>query len=123
MVWMGISSLHRLFLDDLTGPEAQLPNHLTARLAACFVVVLPLAAHAQDRRTVTEPTFPVACSVLAAQLQIVNGEPSSETAFDTSRIQAALNAAVTACPGKAVELTTSGANAAFLIQPLSIPGG
>src|SRR5438105_170376 len=69
---------------------------------------------------VTEPAFPPSCAVLAAQLQIDAGEPSSETAFDTARIQAAL----TACPsGQGVELTASGANAAFLTQPLSIPAG
>ncbi|HEX4385612.1 MAG TPA: glycosyl hydrolase family 28 protein, partial [Myxococcales bacterium] len=57
---------------------------------------------------------------MSAQLQAEAGEPSSETAFDTARIQAAL----TSCPsGQAVELVRSGANAAFLIQPIDIPSG
>lgn len=74
----------------------------------------------QDTRSVTEPTFPPACTAVAAQLAIVAGEPSSETAFDTARIQSALNA----CPaGKAVELVPNNGNNAFLIQPISIPSG
>jgi hypothetical protein len=77
-------------------------------------------ANAQDTRTVTEPTFPAACAVLSSQLAIAAGEPASETAFDTSRIQTALNA----CPtGQAVELVVSGTNNAFLIQPITLPTG
>ena len=73
-----------------------------------------------DTRTVTEPVFPASCAVLSSQMAIVSGGPASETSFDTSRIQAAL----TACPsGQAVELTPSGTNTAFLIQPLTIPAG
>jgi uncharacterized protein (TIGR03437 family) len=87
---------------------------LAALLAPCCLLL------GQDTRTVTEPTFPPACTVLAAQLSIGGGEPSSETAFDTARMQSALNA----CPaGKAVELAASGGNNAFLIQPISIPNG
>jgi large repetitive protein len=85
-------------------------------LASAFA----LSARAQDTRTVTEPVFPASCSTLQAQQAIVNGEPSSETTFDTAQLQAALNG----CPaGQAVELQTSGANNAFLIQPITIPTG
>jgi polygalacturonase len=74
----------------------------------------------QDTRTVTEPTFPPTCATLGAQLTIAAEDPSSETAFDTARIQAALKA----CPsGKAVELVASGSDNAFLIQQISIPTG
>lgn len=96
-----------------------------ARTVAGVVMGIGMAAGAQtlatgDSRTVTEPVFPASCAVLAAQQAIVSGGPASETAFDTSRIQAAL----TACPsGQAVELTASGTNNAFLIQPLTIPAG
>ncbi len=73
-----------------------------------------------DTRTVTEPVIPATCTALAAQQAIVSGGPASEVAFDTTRIQAALNA----CPsGQGVELTASGTNNAFLIQPLTIPSG
>ena len=95
------------------------------RAAACLAMGVGIGAGAQtlatgDSRTVTEPVFPASCAVLAAQQAIVSGGPASETAFDTSRIQAAL----TACPaGQAVELTASGTNNAFLIQPLNIPSG
>ena len=79
-----------------------------------------LSALAQDTRTVTEPVFPPTCSALQAQQTIVNGEPSSETTFDTASLQAALNN----CPaGQGVELQTSGPNNAFLIQPITIPTG
>ncbi len=75
---------------------------------------------AQDTRNVSEPKFPPACTVLNAQLSISNNEPTSETAFDTSRIQTALNH----CPsGQAVELAPSEANYAFLIKPITIPSG
>jgi Glycosyl hydrolases family 28/Bacterial Ig-like domain (group 3) len=99
----------------------KLPNHLPSRIAAALVLsFFSFAAGAQDRRTVVEPTFPPTCTTLAAQLPIVAGEPSSETAFDTSRIQAALNSCGS---GKSVELIVSGANDAFLVQPLTLPSG
>jgi polygalacturonase len=75
---------------------------------------------AQDTRNVSEPTFPASCTVLQAQLSVSNGEPSSETAFDTSRIQNALN---NCASGQAVELAASNNNYGFLIQPLTIPSG
>jgi len=73
-----------------------------------------------DSRTVTEPVFPPTCTALAAAQTITNGVPASETTFDTMRIQTALTACAS---GKAVELTASGSNDAFLIQPLNIPSG
>ena len=98
--------------------------HLTrnAKLAALALLAATLSgrAHAQDSRTVVEPTFPATCTTLPAQLSIAAGEPSSETSFDTGRIQNALNACAA---GQAVELVASGTNVAFLIQPLTIPTG
>src|SRR5579871_561554 len=92
--------------------------------ARVFVLVLLLgSAHAlcaQDTRSISEPMFPPSCTILSAQLSINAGEPSSETAFDTSRIQSALDACT---PGSAVELVASGANEAFLTQPIVIPTG
>jgi polygalacturonase len=85
-------------------------------LAAMFAVF----AQGQDTRTVVEPVFPTTCSTLQAQQPIANGEPTSETTFDTTRLQSALNACVV---GQAVELQTSGTNNAFLIQPITIPTG
>lgn len=78
------------------------------------------AAEAQDSRTVTEPVVPPSCVVLPAQQGILSGEPTTETSVDTATVQAAL----TACPaGQAVDLSTSGGNNAFLIGPITIPGG
>ena len=86
----------------------------------CLLFICALTARAQDTRTVTQPVIPPSCTVLTSTMAIVAGEPASETAFDTSRIQAAL----TACPaGQAVELALSGSNDAFLIQPINIPSG
>ena len=77
------------------------------------------AAFTQDTRTVTEPVFPLSCTVLPAQTAMAGAGPASET-LDTARIQAAL----TACAaGKAVELTSSGNNYAFVSGPLNIPSG
>ena len=81
-----------------------------------------VGAHGQtgDSRSVTEPVFPAVCSTLSAALTISGGEPSSETALDTSRIQTAL----TGCTnGQAVELSASGSNNAFLMGPINIPNG
>ncbi|MHB1022759.1 MAG: glycosyl hydrolase family 28 protein [Acidobacteriaceae bacterium] len=74
----------------------------------------------QDGRTVIEPVFPPTCTVVQAQLSVVGSEPSSETQFDTSRIQSALENCAT---GQAVELVASGTHNAFLIQPIDIPSG
>ncbi len=93
-----------------------------ARSAALGVLatVLGIAAQGQDTRTVLEPAFPASCSVLQAQQPIANGEPTSETSFDTARLQAALNGCGA---GQAVELQTAGVNDAFLIQAITIPTG
>jgi polygalacturonase len=88
--------------------------------ALVLTVVAAVSAQGQDTRNVTEPVFPPACSTLQAQQAIANGEPSSETTFDTTRLQAALNSCTA---GDAVELQTSGSNNAFLIQPITIPNG
>ena len=89
---------------------------------ALLSIAGPIYASATgDPRHPGSPAFPAVCSVDDADLYIVNGEPSSETAFDTDRVQSALNACA---PGKAVELASSGGNrSAFLIQPIHIPNG
>ncbi|MDE1162517.1 MAG: glycosyl hydrolase family 28 protein [Acidobacteriaceae bacterium] len=73
-----------------------------------------------DSRTVTEPIFPVACTVLTAQQAIVGSGPASETVDDTSRVQAALTACAS---GKAVELAGGGGKYAFLTSSLNLPSG
>ncbi len=96
---------------------------LSPRLATVVLAVVfgsRLLMHAQDTRNVSEPKFPPSCTVLQAQLSISGGEPSSETAFDTSRIQSALN---NCNSGSAVELAASGNNNGFLMQPIKIPSG
>ena len=77
-----------------------------------------------DSRTVTEPVIPGVCRTLTASLTASNRAFSSaaETnAPDTARIQSALNAC--AGTGKAVELTASGGNGAFLSGPLTLGKG
>jgi hypothetical protein len=87
-----------------------------------FILLLTSRAplKAQDTRNVSEPTFPASCTVLQAQLTVSNGEPSSETEFDTSRIQNALD---NCASGQAVELAASDIDYGFLIQPINIPSG
>ena len=70
-----------------------------------------------DSRTVAEPSFPLACTVLTAQqsASILN-----QSLFDTSRLQSAING----CPvGQAVELSASGSMNAFLTQPITLRAG
>ena len=94
--------------------------HYRRAAVLCLALPFALAAGAQDTRTVTQPVIPPSCTVLTSTLAIVAGEPAAETTFDTTRIQTALNA----CPvGQAVELSLSGTNVAFLIQPIIIPSG
>ena len=98
-------------------------NRAAAICAAFLAVSLPRLA-AQDTRTVTEPSFPASsCAVLAAQLATVNNDlaAASETSFDTSRIQNAIN---NCSAGQAVELALgSSGNNAFLIQPITLAAG
>ena len=80
-----------------------------------------------DARTVTEPSFPSVCTVLSAEIAMVNNDiPASVDATvtnpDGARIQAALNSC--AGTGQAVELSVDGGgNNAFLTGPLSMPSG
>jgi polygalacturonase len=67
-----------------------------------------------------EPTIPPTCATVPASQNVpANGVPS-ETNLDTSAIQSALNACAS---GHAVELTTKGANNAFVTGPLKVPAG
>jgi polygalacturonase/sugar lactone lactonase YvrE len=78
-----------------------------------------------DTRTVTEPSIPATCTVLSADLTMVNNDiPTSVDSTvsnpDGARIQAALNSC--SGTGQAVELSAgSGGNNAFLSGPLSMP--
>ncbi len=93
--------------------------------SAAFTVLQSVATG--DSRTVTEPSFPSVCTVLNADLTMVNNDiPSSVDATvsnpDGARIQAALDSCSTNNPGQAVELSVgSGGNDAFLSGPLSMP--
>ena len=101
-------------------------NRVSRFLALSLPLAAALAAHAQDTRTVTEPTFPAVCSQVQADLSITAGEPSSElnTPTDTALIQNALTSAKANCAqGTAVELVANGNNNAFVIAPIYIPAG
>ena len=102
------------------------PRRLSFRYAriAALVAVLAGSAGAQDRRTVTEPVIPPACTTLAATLVPVGDSTlaeSDEGKLDTPRIQAALDACT---PGKAVLLAAGpGDRRAFLTGPLQLRAG
>jgi len=84
-------------------------------VTASFVV--NIAGVTGDTRTVTQPVYPAVCTVLTA-VQSVSSP--LETAPDTTRVQAALNA----CPsGQAVEFSANGSANAFIIQPITLPAG
>ena len=102
----------------------------TASVLALGVVpagatVAATATTTPHARSVTEPTVPGTCQPVPAQLAKPGNELFSSTEEsappDTSRIQAALNSC--AGTGKAVELTASGGNSAFLSAPLTINKG
>jgi polygalacturonase len=87
--------------------------------------------HAQDLRTVKEPTIPPACATLKAALTpstAASGDiearagkaGSDDPALDTARLQHALDQCE---KGRAVELAPDGANSAFLIGPISLRAG
>ncbi|MDP9150993.1 MAG: glycosyl hydrolase family 28 protein, partial [Myxococcota bacterium] len=67
-----------------------------------------------------EPKIPPACTTLQATQALSGKVLPSEASPDTQRIQSALNACG---PGKAVKLTSSGANNAFLSGSLTLPSG
>lgn len=70
-----------------------------------------------DSRTVAEPSFPLACTVLTPQQ---SASSLNQSLFDTSRLQAAINN----CPvGQAVALSASGTTNAFLTQPITLKAG
>ena len=102
----------------------------------CILPALVLGAvsstFAQDTRTVTEPTFPTTCAVLAAPLSVtspfITGAGLTVTQIDavSASETSAITSAVAACPsGQAVELSlgTSASSNAFLINPITIPYG
>jgi polygalacturonase len=73
-----------------------------------------------DSNMPPEPTIPPACATLPATQNVPAGGVPSEASLDTSAIQEALTACAS---GKAVKLTTSGANNAFVTGPLTLPSG
>jgi polygalacturonase len=89
---------------------------------AVWLCTIPLAALAQDRRTVVEPKAPPICTVLRASLTLQDGRltEKDESRLDTDRIQQALNACR---EGSGVELAADGKMSAFLIGPVQIPAG
>jgi len=77
---------------------------------------------------VAEPSFPAICTSLPAPLPInlATGDLNAADDTDSNADQetATLRTALAACPGgQAVELTLSGNNSAFLLEPVTIPNG
>src|SRR5262245_37494204 len=81
--------------------------------------LLAPSLRAQDLRSVAEPRFPKACTVLAARHSAPGGALSgaSEAAPDTERIQAAIDGCP---PGQAVRLTRAREKNVFLTGPLRL---
>ena len=89
---------------------------------AALLALSGAAATAQDRRTVVEPRFPPACTVLEARLDAPGGllSEESERRPDTERLQEAIDR----CPaGQAVKLTRAGEKHVFLTGPLRLKPG
>src|SRR5665213_2598044 len=91
------------------------------RLILGMMAAGALSAGAQDRRTVTEPTIPSACTTLTASLVPVGDSTiaeADERKLDTDRIQNALDHCGS---GKAVVLAAGDSERrAFLSGPLQL---
>lgn len=90
--------------------------------SAVALLVLGVAACAQDTRTVTEPRIPAGCVTLQAQIAAPGGviADHDERKLDTARIQDAIDHCT---PGKAVILRGRGKRDVFLTGPLSLRSG
>lgn len=92
---------------------------------AVFTLSMGLAkvAAAQDRRQVSEPVVPAACTTLQAEKFVAGDRALSdadERKPDTQLIQAALDHCA---PGKAVRLAAAKEKNAFMSGPLRLPDG
>lgn len=101
----------------------------TAAVVTSIAHAGPAGAAAQlatgDSRHVSQPAVPAVCTTLTSTLATPSGRVFSSsqetTPPDTSRIQAALNSCANS--GKAVALTASGSDTAFLSAPLTVGAG
>jgi polygalacturonase len=82
-----------------------------------IALITTAIALAQDRRSVTEPSFPAPCVTLEARQREARID---ETSLDTVRIQNALDHCAA---GRSVVLQPSGTNNAFLAAPLELRDG
>jgi polygalacturonase len=93
-------------------------------IVLALAILLANSASAQDRRTVTEPVVPPACTTLGATLTAVGDSTiadADERKLDTDRIQGAIDRCGA---GKAVVLAAgSGDQRAFLIGPITLRAG
>jgi polygalacturonase len=92
---------------------AQAGTPVRAAIATAMAATLCSAAHAQDTRTVTEPTIPPACAVLVADT-IKPGQN------DGARIQAAIDKCA---PGRSVHLAAFNEKHDFVSGPLTLKTG
>ena len=105
-----------------TTTRTLMTHALVRRGAVAVAALVPALLGAQDRRTVTEPAIPPACTTLTAALVARDStlDPADEARGDTRRIQQALDGCA---PGRAVVLAASGAKGAFLTGPLELRAG
>ena len=96
--------------------------HRRLSLLLLAFAVFAAFAHAQDQRTVIEPTLPKFCTALQAGLQSQGRSlsPADEQKLDTARIQKAID---TCSKGYGVLLQPNGSNNAFLSGPLELKPG
>ncbi|WP_229413503.1 glycoside hydrolase family 28 protein [Massilia violaceinigra] len=97
-------------MSELAARRARM--HCLRTLAAAALALCG-AGHAQDTRTVREPTLPPACAVLLP-------EPALPGRDDAPRIQAAIDKCK---PGHALHLAAQGDKRAFTAGPLTLRSG
>ncbi|HEU5334280.1 MAG TPA: glycosyl hydrolase family 28 protein [Actinocrinis sp.] len=100
----------------------------TSRAATPTAVPAAVTTATGDSRSVSEPKLPATvCATLSSGLTMANrrsGSTQEAAPPDTSRIQSALNScSQSGSTPVAVKLVASGAHAAFLSAPLTVPAG
>jgi polygalacturonase len=96
-------------------------NRIATACALQLAAALCIPAHAQDSRTVHEPTVPPSCAAVSAAVSAALAAASAQAVRDdTARIQAAIDKCA---PGHALHLAAQGADAVFVSGPLVLRNG
>jgi polygalacturonase len=100
--------------------EEKMPSFSFMRISPAVLIISCSTLLAQDARHVTEPVYPPICQSLTARLSAPGGRLSSESRFDTERIQKAMDSC---SAGMGVQLKPDGHHNVFLTGPIELRPG